>query len=235
MRHIREERKTRMKEVQKGLPEERGKRMNEHNQLLNEEQEKLSDEDMEVTKAIENVLVFKGEQVQTRSADQYTVAQSVVVVKEKEKISVDVIKDKNDLNPVILSIERIGFDEDEIEEEKPKLPKRKGKNLSRMTVAELQQKVNLKASSNMVLIPQNWSLRGEYSQNKSGMGKLAWKLTYFIQRDGGAAIKGGGEKNGEKEEGSLQDGGGQQHGGVGEHGRMSGIVITLARIESKWC
>ncbi|GFU77471.1 uncharacterized protein TNCV_3498441 [Trichonephila clavipes] len=189
MLHVQEERKTSMKEEQKCLPEERCKRMNEQNQLLNEEQEKLSDEDMEVTQAIEKVLVPKGEQVQTRSADQYAVAQSVVVEKEKEEISVDVIKDKDDLNLVILSKERIDFDEDEIEEEKLKLPKRKCKNLSRRTVAELQQKVNLKASSNMVLIPQHWSLRREYWQDKSGIGKLAWKLTDFIKRDGTVRIR----------------------------------------------
>ncbi|GFV65815.1 hypothetical protein TNCV_4336951 [Trichonephila clavipes] len=92
--------------------------MNEQNQLLNEEEEKFSDEDMEVTQAIEKVLVAKAEQIQTRSADQYAVEQSVVVEKEKEEISVDVIKDKDDLNLVILSKERIDFDEDEIEEEK---------------------------------------------------------------------------------------------------------------------
>ncbi|GFU82860.1 uncharacterized protein TNCV_266571 [Trichonephila clavipes] len=157
--------------------------MNEKNQLLNEEQEKLSDEDLEVPQAIEKVLVSKGEQVQTHSADQYAVAQSVVVKKEKEEISVDVIKDKDDLNPVILRKERIGFDVIEIEEKKPKLPIRIGKNL-RMTFAELQQKVNLKASSNMVLIPQHWSFRDEYSQDKSEMRKLAWKLTDFIEQDG---------------------------------------------------
>ncbi|GFX25117.1 uncharacterized protein TNCV_2752921 [Trichonephila clavipes] len=137
---------------------------------------------MEVTQAIEKVLVSKGEQIQTRCTDQYAVAQSVVVEKEKEEISVDVIKDKDESNPVILSKERIDFDEDEIEE-KLKLPNRKCKNLSRRTVAELQQKVNLKTSSNMVLIPQHWSLRREYSQDKSGIGKLAWKLTDFIKRD----------------------------------------------------
>ncbi|GFT84140.1 uncharacterized protein TNCV_1149821 [Trichonephila clavipes] len=172
MRHIQEKRKTSMKEEQKCLPEERCKRMNEQNQLLNEEEEKLSDEDMEVSQAIEKVLVSKGEQVQTRNADQYAVAQFVAVEKEKEEISVDVVKDKDDLNPVILSKGRMDFDEDEIEEEKPKLPKRKRKNLSRMTVTELQQ-VSLKASSNMLLIPQHWSFKGEYSQNKSEMGKLA--------------------------------------------------------------
>ncbi|GFW21159.1 uncharacterized protein TNCV_2703971 [Trichonephila clavipes] len=188
MRHVQEERKTSMKN-QKCLPEERCKRMNEQNQLLNEEQEKLSDEDMEVTQAIEKVLVPKGEQIQTRSTDQYAVAQSVVVEKEKEEISVDVIKDKDESNPVILSKERIDFDEDEIEEEKLKLPKGKRKNLIRRTVAELQQKVNLKASSNMVLIPQHWSLRREYSQDKSGIGKLAWKLSDFIKRDGTVNIR----------------------------------------------
>ncbi|GFV03627.1 uncharacterized protein TNCV_3548871 [Trichonephila clavipes] len=108
-------------------------------------------------------------------------AQDEIHEEKKEEISVGVIKDKYDLNPVFISKERIDFDEDEIQEEKPKFPKRKCKNLSRRTVAELQQKVNLKASSNMVLIPQHWSFRHEYSQNKSGIGELAWKLTYFYQ------------------------------------------------------
>ncbi|GFS58220.1 hypothetical protein TNCV_4916241 [Trichonephila clavipes] len=35
----------------------------------------------------------------------------------------------------------------------------------------------------MVLIPQHWSLRREYSQDKSGIGKRAWKLSDFIKRD----------------------------------------------------
>ncbi|GFS53928.1 hypothetical protein TNIN_371081 [Trichonephila inaurata madagascariensis] len=43
------------------------------------------------------------------------------------------MKDKDDLNPLILSKERMDFDEDEIEEAKPKLLKRKLENLSRMT------------------------------------------------------------------------------------------------------
>ncbi|GFT17744.1 retrovirus-related Pol polyprotein from transposon 297 [Trichonephila clavipes] len=155
----------------------------------NEEEEKFSDEDLEVTQAIEKVLVSKGEPSQTRSTDQYAVAQYVVVEKEKEEISAYVIKNKDESNPVILSKEQIDLDGDEIEEEKLKLPKRKRKNLSRRTVAELQQKVNLKASSNMVLIPQHWSFRGEYSQDKSGIGKLAWELSDFIKRDGTVNIR----------------------------------------------
>ncbi|GFY26474.1 uncharacterized protein TNCV_2878061 [Trichonephila clavipes] len=124
---------------------------------------------MEVTQAIKKVLVSKGEQVQMHGADQYAVTQSVVVEKEKEEISFDVIKDKDDLNPLILSKEK--------------------------TVAELQQKVNLKALSNMVLIPQDWSFRGEYSQDESEMEKLAWKLTDFIKRDGTVKIRQSSQEN----------------------------------------
>ncbi|GFX06326.1 uncharacterized protein TNCV_505451 [Trichonephila clavipes] len=41
----------------------------------------------------------------------------------------------------------------------------------------------------MVLIPQHWSFRREYSQDKSGIGKLAGKLTDFIKRDGTVKIR----------------------------------------------
>ncbi|GFW94484.1 uncharacterized protein TNCV_2702051 [Trichonephila clavipes] len=228
------------------------KRMNEQNQLLNEEQEKLSDDDMEVTQAIEKVLVSKGEQIQTRSTDQYAVAQSVVVEKEKEEISVDVIKDKDESNPVILSKERIDFDEDEIEEEKLKLPKReKTQKLKQKDSCRITTKVNLKASSNMVLIPQHWSLRREYSQDKSGIGKLAWKLSDFIKRDGTVKIRRSSRENRSTRKrvrlklrpqdniyrdgkvarpsrrerlGVERDRGSDQHGGVIGHLRMSGIV-----------
>ncbi|GFT66187.1 putative splicing factor 3b subunit 2 [Trichonephila clavipes] len=80
---------------------------------------------------------------------------------------------------------RVDLDDDEIGEEKPKLPpKRKLKELSRMIVAKLQQKGNLKASSNIVLVPQHWSFKRKYSQDKGGIEKLAWKLPDFIKRIG---------------------------------------------------
>ncbi|GFU95616.1 hypothetical protein TNCV_3332821 [Trichonephila clavipes] len=92
----------------------------------------------------------------------------------KEETPVDVRTDKaKGVNPIILSKERRDLDDDEIEEETPKLPERKLKKLSRMTVAKLQQTVDLKASSNTVLIPQHWSFRCEYLQDKSGIRKLA--------------------------------------------------------------
>ncbi|GFX77494.1 hypothetical protein TNCV_4025441 [Trichonephila clavipes] len=49
-----------------------------------------------------------------------------------------------------------------------------------MTVTKLQRKVNLKASSNIVLVPQHW--RREYSQGKRGREKLAGKLPDFIKQ-----------------------------------------------------
>ncbi|GFY44817.1 hypothetical protein TNIN_374441 [Trichonephila inaurata madagascariensis] len=87
---------------------------------------------------------------------------------EKAETPVDVIKDKakDDLNPVILSKEQVDLNKDEFEEEKPKLPKRKHKKLSRVTVAELQQKVNLKASRNIIIIPQHWCFNRKSSQNR---------------------------------------------------------------------
>ncbi|GFU73195.1 transposable element Tcb2 transposase [Trichonephila clavipes] len=103
MRHIQEECKMTMKEEQKCLLEKRCKRMNEQNQLLNEEQEKLSDEDMEVPQAIEKILVSKENKFRRIVRINMPIAQSVVDEKEKKKISVYVIKDKDDLNPVILS------------------------------------------------------------------------------------------------------------------------------------
>ncbi|GFX84242.1 hypothetical protein TNCV_3975891 [Trichonephila clavipes] len=92
MRHVQEEHKMRMKEVQKCFQKERGKRIDEQNQLFNEEQEK-SDEDMENE-------TYEG----------------------KEETPVDMIKDKaeGDINPVILSKERVNLEDDGIEEEKPK-------------------------------------------------------------------------------------------------------------------
>ncbi|GFS33299.1 hypothetical protein TNIN_221581 [Trichonephila inaurata madagascariensis] len=127
MRDVQGEHKMRMKEEQKCLPEERCKRIYEQNQLLREEQEKCSDEDIEVPQAIEKVLVSKSEQVQTFIADPDAVAQPFAAeeekdlsrdsshvplisaedetYEEKEETLADVIKDKGDINPVILSKE----------------------------------------------------------------------------------------------------------------------------------
>ncbi|GFU73194.1 uncharacterized protein TNCV_4118151 [Trichonephila clavipes] len=47
----------------------------------------------------------------------------------------------------------------------------------------------------MVLIPQHWSFRGEYSQDKNEMGKLVWKLTDFIKRGGSVKIRRSSQEN----------------------------------------
>ncbi|GFV51532.1 hypothetical protein TNCV_3260721 [Trichonephila clavipes] len=150
-------------EQQKHFQEERCKRMDVQNQLLNEEQEK-PDEDIEVPQAIEKIIVFKREQAQILSMEPDAVAQTVTVEKKKGLSNVLLISAK-----------------DEIEEEKPKLPERKLKKLSRMTVAKLQRKLNLKASSNIILIPQHWSFKHTYLQDKGGIEKLAYKLPDFIK------------------------------------------------------
>ncbi|GFY61142.1 hypothetical protein TNIN_343501 [Trichonephila inaurata madagascariensis] len=104
--------------------------------------------------------------------DRYTTRVSAEdeTYEGKEETPVDVIKDnaKDDLNPVILSKERVDLDDDEIEEEKLKLPKRKLKKLSRMTVAELQQKVNL---INIIIIPQHWCFKRKSLQDRRGVEK----------------------------------------------------------------
>ncbi|GFX55631.1 hypothetical protein TNCV_269191 [Trichonephila clavipes] len=102
--------------------------------------------------------------------DPDAVAQPVAVEEEK-----GLSRDSSNIPPISA--------EDETYEikEKPKLPKRKLKELSRMSVTKLQRKVNLKASNNIVLVPQYWSFKREYSQNKREIGKLAWKLLGFIK------------------------------------------------------
>ncbi|GFW45274.1 hypothetical protein TNCV_4733821 [Trichonephila clavipes] len=41
----------------------------------------------------------------------------------------------------------------------------------------------------MVLIPEHWSFRREYSQNKRGRERLAWELPDFIKRIGFVKVR----------------------------------------------
>ncbi|GFQ89763.1 putative splicing factor 3b subunit 2 [Trichonephila clavata] len=102
----------------------------------------------------------------------------------KEETPVDVIRDevKDDINLAILNKETLDLEYDEIEEEKSKLFQGKRKKLSRKTVAELQQKVNLKASSNIILVFHHWCFKGK--QDKQGIEKPAWKLHDCIKKIG---------------------------------------------------
>ncbi|GFW36100.1 hypothetical protein TNCV_4929631 [Trichonephila clavipes] len=65
----------------------------------------------------------------------------------------DVIKEKakDDINPMILSKESLDLEGDEIEG-------REAKNCLKRS-AELQQKVNLKASGNIILVPRHWCFK----------------------------------------------------------------------------
>ncbi|GFQ98371.1 uncharacterized protein TNCT_60441 [Trichonephila clavata] len=197
---VKEKYKMRMKaEKQKCLQEERCKRMEEQKQILNEKPEK-SDKDMEVPQAVEKVIVFKGARAQMLSVNPDVVAQPVIVgeekdlsrdsskmplistddklYEEKEEAPVDVIREKvkDDINPAILSKETLDLEDDEIEEEKSKLFKRKLKKLSIKTIAELQQKSEFNASSNIILVSHHWCF-----QDKQGIERPAWKLLDFIK------------------------------------------------------
>ncbi|GFR05007.1 hypothetical protein TNCT_498982 [Trichonephila clavata] len=106
------------------LEKERCKIMHEQKQFLNEEQEKL-DEDIELPQPTENVLPFKSERAKMLSVDPGAVAHPVAIgeekhlsrdsfnvplisaddemYEEKEETSVNVIKDKEDVNPVCVN------------------------------------------------------------------------------------------------------------------------------------
>ncbi|XP_064480606.1 splicing factor 3B subunit 2-like isoform X2 [Ornithodoros turicata] len=89
-------------------------------------------------------------------------------------------------------------------EEKPKLSKRKMKKLSRMSIADLKQKVNrpelvemhdvtakdpvlllhLKSSRNTVPVPRHWCFKRKYLQGKRGIEKPPFDLPGFIKKTG---------------------------------------------------
>ncbi|GFY55151.1 hypothetical protein TNIN_89881 [Trichonephila inaurata madagascariensis] len=98
---------------------------------------------------------------------------------EREQTPVNVIKDqaKGDINPVNLSKETLDLEDDEIEEEKSNLSKRKLSKLSRMTVAELQQKVNVKASSTCRPPPKkNNTLMYDIAHRRKNNPHSGWAL-----------------------------------------------------------
>ncbi|GFS53153.1 retrovirus-related Pol polyprotein from transposon opus [Trichonephila inaurata madagascariensis] len=126
----------------------------------------------------EEALVFRSERAQILNVDSDVVAQPVAVEEEKGL-------SRNSSNVPPISAE----DETYESKEKPKLPKRKLKELSRMSVTKLQRKVKLKASSNIVLVPHYWNFKREYLQDKRGIGTLAWELPGFIKRIGVGKVR----------------------------------------------
>ncbi|GFX47501.1 hypothetical protein TNCV_618601 [Trichonephila clavipes] len=170
-RHKEEEQvKLKAEEERRMMEEER--RMNERIAL--EEEMILKKERWLVEEQIRHVQVehkMRMKEQKCLPEGRYDVAQPVAVEEEK-----GLSRDSSNV-PLI-------FAEDETYEilKKLKLPKRKHKELSRMLVTKLQRKVNLKASNNFVLVLQHWSFKQEYSQDKRGIGTLAWKLPDFIKR-----------------------------------------------------
>uniref|UniRef100_T1JTC2 SAP domain-containing protein n=1 Tax=Tetranychus urticae TaxID=32264 RepID=T1JTC2_TETUR len=95
-------------------------------------------------------------------------------------------------------------EDDEKNDGEPKLSKRKLKQLTRMTVADLKQKVShpelvemhdvtardpllllhLKSTRNSVPVPRHWCYKRKYLQGKRGFEKPAFKLPDFIRKTG---------------------------------------------------
>ncbi|GFY78027.1 CCHC-type domain-containing protein [Trichonephila inaurata madagascariensis] len=176
---LKAEKETKAVEERRRMEEER--RMNERIAL--EEEMRLKKERWLVEEQIQHVQKEHkmrmteeqraAERAQILNGDPDVVAQPVAVEEEKGL-------SRNSSNVPPISAEDVTYES----KEKPKLPKRKLKELSRMSVTKLQQKVKLKASSNIVLVPQYWNFKREYSQDKRGIGKLAWELPGFIKRIG---------------------------------------------------
>ncbi|GFT85321.1 hypothetical protein TNCV_497441 [Trichonephila clavipes] len=152
---------------------------------------------MEAPQAIKKVLVFKSVRAQLLSVHPDAVAQPVAVGEEKGL--------SGDSSIVLLNFaedeikETLDLEDDEIEEEKPKLPKRKLKKLSKLAVAELQQKVNLKASSNIILLLHHWYYKHKYLQDKRVIEKLVWKLPDFNKRVGIMKVQQSSRERGSKD------------------------------------
>ncbi|KAG6030075.1 hypothetical protein E4U41_000209 [Claviceps citrina] len=93
---------------------------------------------------------------------------------------------------------------DEEDEEKPKLSKKKRKEMNKLSVAELKALVSIpevvdwhdvsssdprvlvqiKAQRNVVPVPTHWSLKREYLSSKRGVEKAAFRLPQFIADTG---------------------------------------------------
>ncbi|GFX97560.1 uncharacterized protein TNCV_2841201 [Trichonephila clavipes] len=129
--------------------------------------------------ALEEEMRLKNERWLVEEQMRHVQEEHETSMKEQKCLPEERCKRTNEQNQLLNEEEEKFSDEDG-----RKKQKFKQKDSCRITT-----KVNLKASSNMVLIPQHWSLRREYSQDKSGIGKLAWKLTDFIKRYGTVKIR----------------------------------------------
>merc|ERR1712156_157031 len=117
--------------------------------------------------------------------------------------------DSEDKNDDMKKVPHMLEDDDMLEEEEPdetkdKLSKRKLKKLNRLSVAELKQLVSrpdvvemhdvtakdpnllvsLKATRNTVPVPRHWCFKRKYLQGKRGIEKAAFDLPDFIKKTG---------------------------------------------------
>ncbi|KAK5084537.1 hypothetical protein LTR05_005615 [Lithohypha guttulata] len=86
------------------------------------------------------------------------------------------------------------YDEEEEEAGMQKISKKKRKEQSKLSVAELKaldpkMLVHLKSYRNVVPVPTHWSLKREYLSSKRGIEKAAFSLPKFIQETGIAEMR----------------------------------------------
>lgn len=118
-------------------------------------------------------------------------------------------KEEEIIDPMKKLLERkkpveLELKDEDLKDGEQKLSKRKLKQLTRMTVADLKQKVNhpelvemhdvtakdpiillnLKATRNSVPVPRHWCYKRKYLQGKRGFEKPPFKLPEFIRRTG---------------------------------------------------
>merc|ERR1712226_364020 len=118
-------------------------------------------------------------------------------------------EDSDDKNEDMKKVPHMLEDDDMVEEEEPdenkdKLSKRKLKKLNRLSVAELKQLVSrpdvvemhdvtakdpnllvsLKATRNTVPVPRHWCFKRKYLRGKRGIEKAAFDLPDFIKKTG---------------------------------------------------
>jgi len=110
---------------------------------------------------------------------------------------------------IYLSDDDIPDEEDEDEDGKPKLSKKKRKQMSKLSVAQLKSMVSrpelvewtdvsssdpkllisIKGAKNVIPVPTHWSLKREYLSSKRGIEKPPFALPKFIQETGIAEMR----------------------------------------------
>ncbi|XP_033103033.1 splicing factor 3B subunit 2-like [Anneissia japonica] len=144
----------------------------------------------EFRKVFEAFKLAEAPKVEPKKAEQVPAVKAKETKKETEKNESDSSSDEEDMSKV--------------EDDTPKISKKKLRKLNRLSVAELKQLVSrpdvvemhdvtardpkllvhLKSSRNTVPVPRHWCFKRKYLQGKRGIEKPPFELPEFIRRTG---------------------------------------------------